>query len=86
MSETSTSKRRRTVSGGRMTGRVNVMLDVPTAERLDELSERYGVARGTIAREAIGAGLRAVHERLRRAARSAAREQHAEERAAEASG
>ena len=30
-----------------MTGRVNVMLDVPTAERLDELAERYGVARGT---------------------------------------
>lgn len=61
------------MSGESLTGRVSVALDAQTDERLDELSDRYGVARGTIAREAIGAGLKAVHERLRRAARSAAR-------------
>ena len=71
-------RRRRSLVGDRKTGRVTVALDVVTTERLDELAERYNVARGTIAREAIGAGLRAVNERLRRAARSAARGQHAE--------
>ena len=78
MSEPTTRKRRRSLTGDRMSGRVTVSLDAATTERLDELAERYNVARGTIAREAIGAGLRAVHERLRRAARSAARGQHAE--------
>ena len=37
-------------------------------------SDRYGVARGTIARAAIGAGMKAVTEQLRRAARRDARE------------
>ena len=78
MSGIEPGRRRRSLTGARMSGRVNVSLDVATAERLDELAERYGVARGTIAREAIGAGLRAVHERLRRAARAAARGQHSE--------
>ncbi len=56
-----------------MSGRVTVSLDAAMNERLEELSERYNVARGTVAREAIGAGLKAVQERLRRAAGSAAR-------------
>lgn len=70
--------RRRTLSGETMSGRVTVSLDVPTDTRLTELSDRYRVARGTLAREAIAAGLKAVHERLRRAARSATRGEHAE--------
>ena len=74
MSEIETPRRRRSLTGERKSGRVTVSLDVATTERLDALCSRYNIARGTIAREAIDAGLRAVHERLRRAARSAARE------------
>ena len=72
MSEVTTPGRRRSLTGDRMSRRVTVSLDAAINERLDELCERYDVARGTVAREAIGAGLKAVHERLRRAARSAA--------------
>lgn len=53
---------------------IRVQVDEATRARLSELSDRYGVAAGTIAREAIGTGLRAVTERLRRAARAAARD------------
>ena len=78
MSTEAPRKRRRSLTGDRMDGRVTVSLDAVTTERLAELSDRYNVARGTIAREAIGAGLKAVHERMRRAARSAARDRHAD--------
>ena len=57
MREIANSGRRLTLTGARLTGRVNVSLDEATAERLDELAERYNVARGTIAHEAIDAGL-----------------------------
>ena len=53
---------------------MSVSLPVSLWTRLDALSAAHGVARGTIAREAIDAGLRAVAERLRRAARRDARE------------
>jgi len=51
-----------------------VQVDEATRERLDALSDRYHVATGTIAAAAIDAGLKAVTERLRRAARAGARE------------
>ena len=63
------SKRRRSIGGEVLTHSVSVALPVSLWTRLDALSEAHGVARGTIAREAIDAGLRAVAERLRRAAR-----------------
>ena len=44
---------------------VRVQVDEATSERLQELSDRYGVARSTIARAAIEAGT----EQLRRDAR-----------------
>ena len=48
---------------------MSVSLDVVTRARVDELADRYGVAAGAIVRECVDAGLRAVTERLRRAAR-----------------
>ena len=57
-----------------MRDRLTVSLDAALSERLEALSDWYGVARGTIARDAVAAGLKTVHERLRRAARSGARE------------
>ena len=68
------TRRRRTIEPTRMTRTMRVQLPADLDARLRELSDRYGVASGTIAREAIVAGLRSVAERLRRAARSAARE------------
>ena len=69
-------RRRRSIGAEPLTHSVSVALPVSIWTRLDALSAAHGVARGTIAREAIDAGLRAVAERLRRAARK--------ERAAEA--
>ena len=66
-------RRRRTVSGPLTAARVTINLDAALAERLEALSERYATARGTIARDALDAGLKTVTERLRRAARSEAR-------------
>ena len=62
-------KRRRSIGAEALTHSVSVALPVSIWTRLDALSAAHGVARGTIAREAIDAGLRAVAERLRRAAR-----------------
>ena len=73
-----TPKRRRSIGGEPLARSVSVALTVSLHERMRALSNQHGVAVGTIAREAIEAGLRAVTERLRRAARSAARGQHAE--------
>ena len=66
-------RKRRSIDVAPKTHLIRVTVDAATRERLDELSDRYQVAAGTIAREAIGAGLKAVTERLRRAARPAAR-------------
>lgn len=68
MSEFAPRTGRRRLTGDRMSGRVTVSLEAAINERLDELAERYNFARGTIDRDAIGAGLRAARERLRRAA------------------
>ena len=62
--------KRRTVEPTARRHLLRVQVDETTRERLDALSERYQVARGTIAAGAIEAGLKAVTERLRRAARS----------------
>ena len=78
MSTTTRRRRRRSLGGEVMTRRLTIQLPDGLAERLDELTERYEVAQSTIAREAITAGLKVVHERLRRAARSQARGAHAE--------
>ena len=56
---------------------MSVSLDVVTRARVDELADRYGVAAGAIVRECVDAGLRAVTERLRRAARADARDRNA---------
>lgn len=67
-------RRRRTIEPERRSRQIRVTLPVDLDDRLRALADRYGVAAGTIGREAIAAGLRSVTERLRRAARSAARE------------
>ena len=71
-------KRRRSIGGEALTHSVSVALPVSLWTRLDALSATHGVARGTIAREAIEAGLRAVTERLRRATRRDARDRGAD--------
>ena len=68
------ARKRRSIDTGTKPHLVRVQVDAATCERLAELSHRYGVAVGTIAREAINAGMRAVTERLRRAARPSARD------------
>ena len=73
MSTPSPAKKRRTIEPEKKTHLLRVTVDEATRARLDELSDRYGVAAGTVAREALGAGLRAVTERLRRVARRNAR-------------
>ena len=66
------TKRRGSIGGEALSRSVSVALPVSLHERMRTLSDQHGVAVGTIAREAIEAGLRAVTERLRRAARSSA--------------
>ena len=61
-----------------MTRQIRVTLPVEVDERLRSLSDRYNVAAGTIARAAIEAGMKAVTEQLRRAARRDARDRGAE--------
>ena len=56
-----------------MTRQMRVSLPVELDDRLRSLSDKYGVAVGTIARAAIEAGVKAVSEQLRRAARAEAR-------------
>jgi predicted DNA-binding protein len=58
---------------------MRVSLPVELDDRLRALADMYEVAAGTIARAAIEAGLRAVTEQLRRAARSSARADGARE-------
>ena len=53
---------------------IRVQVNDAERERLAALSDRYGVAVATICHDACIAGLGAVVERMRRAARSAARE------------
>ena len=53
-------------------------MPVSLRARLDTLAAQHGVATGAIARDAIEAGLRAVTERLRRAAHRDARERGGE--------
>ena len=62
-------KRRGSIGGESLTRSLSVSLD----DRLRALSNQHGVTAGAIARECIEAGLRAVMERLRRAARKEAR-------------
>ena len=62
------TKRRGSIGGEALSRSVSVALPVSLHERMRTLSDQHGVAVGTIAREAIEAGLRAVTERLRRAA------------------
>ena len=62
-------KRRRSIAPERMTRQIRVTLPVELDERLRSLGDRYGVAAGTIACAAIEAGMKAVTEQLRRAAR-----------------
>ena len=71
-------KRRGSISGEPLTRGLSVSLPVSLDERLRTLSNQHGVAAGAIAREAIEAGLRAVTERLRRAARRDARSEATE--------
>ena len=60
---------------GMMPGSIGaVVVDLAERERLAALSERYGVAVATICHDACIAGLGAVVERMRRAARASARE------------
>ena len=66
---TEAPKRRRPIGLERMTRQIRVTLPVEVDERLRSLSDRYNVAAGTIARAAIEAGMKAVTEQLRRAAR-----------------
>ena len=70
-------KRRRSIGPERMTRQIRVTLPVEVDERLRSLSDRYNVAAGTIARAAIEAGMKAVTEQLRRAARRDARDRGA---------
>ena len=67
-------KRRRSIESERMTRQIRVTLPADLDNRLRALADRYNVAAGVIAREAIAAGLRSISERLRRQARSAAEE------------
>lgn len=71
MSTTSvTPGKRRTIEPNTRRHLIRVQVDDTTRERLDELSDQFQVARGTIAAGAIEAGLKTVAKRLRRATRS----------------
>ena len=68
MSTETAPKRRRIGPSNARQHTVRVQFRADERERLDTLSDRYGVAVGTIAHEACVAGLGAVVERMRRAA------------------
>lgn len=53
--------------------RVTIQLTATEHERYRALADRYGVSLGALLREAAESGMRAVTERLRRAARAVAR-------------
>ena len=72
--EKAAPRKRRTIEPDRALRLMRVQVDEALRVKLHELSDRYGVAVGTIAREAMTAGMRAVTERLRRASRSARHE------------
>ena len=74
---TEAPKRRRSIGPERMTRQIRVALPVEVDERQRSLSDRYNVAAGTIARAAIEAGMKAVTEQLRRAARRDVRDRGA---------
>ena len=70
--ESAKPRRRSVVAPQRV--RITVTLPADVGERLGELADRYAVSRATLASDAIERGMKATHEALRRAARSAARE------------
>ena len=69
-------RRRRSIAPDRLTRQMRVSLPAELDDRLRALADKYEVAAGTIARAAIEAGLKAVTEQLRRAARASARDVH----------
>lgn len=73
---------RRTIGVPGRKRQLRVTVDAETHARIEAASVRYGVARGTLAVDAIRAGLKATLERCRRAARATPRERHASEHAA----
>ena len=77
--QTEAPRRRRSIAADRLTRQMRVSLPVELDDRLRALADMYEVAAGTVARAAIEAGLRAVTEQLRRAARSSARADGARE-------
>lgn len=62
-------KLRRSIEPAGESCQLRVTVPVALRDRLEALSSRYGVALSPVARAAIEAGLRAVTEQLRRAAR-----------------
>ena len=64
-------RKRRSIEPDAKPHLIRVQIDESLRVRLTELSDRHGVAVGTIAREAMTAGMRAVTERLRRVSRGA---------------
>ena len=67
MNSTASPGRRRRTIERRKTHSVRVTLPEDLYERLQDLCARYDVAKGTLARAAIKAGLKSVTEQLRRA-------------------
>ena len=65
------SKRR----GGHYPIRRSIVLTVETAEAIDRASDRYGIAAGTITREAIERGIGLVLESYRKQARNIGRKE-----------
>lgn len=70
MSGTATVKRR----GGHYPARVSVTLKTETKAAIDRASDRYRLAAGLIAREAIERGLRPALDALRKQARQEGRQ------------
>ena len=74
MTNETAPKRRRIGPSDARRHTIRVQVNDAERERLAALSERYGVAVATICHDACIAGLGAVVERMRRAARASARE------------
>ena len=74
MTNETAPKRRRIGPSDARRHSIRVQVNDAERERLAALSERYGVAVATICHDACIAGLGAVVERMRRAARASARE------------